>query len=290
MQALTLTCPSAEVGHPSCSPRLTTELASCGSCCSAARSPTPATTTEQLPSPKRFVAQTKASAQSLNPPAPPRTLTPSAASDVADFLLNNGAHVDCRDKFAYTPLMNAASRGKASLVALLLTHNPDVRLQVHPPSPRSFPQQRCICVCCDSTDIWFHLSCFVFLIPALQARNGNTALDIARSHARQGAAALLQHHARCEIAACATSRAVLHVCLSPLSSRLLSSMLGAAVSRTAATGGLHPTQRFRLLLSGGSTRLLVSRMIKRNDAGCPWRVLSELSLLLLKPCAAAALA
>ena len=67
-------------------------------------------------------------------------------------------------------------------------------------------------------------------------------------------------------------------------------MLGAAVSRTAAAGGLHPTQRFRLLLSGGSTRLLVSRMIKRNDAGCPWRVLSELSLLLLKRCAGAALA
>ena len=185
--------------------------------------------------------------------------------------------------------MNSASRGKASLVALLLTHDPDVRLQVHPPLPCSFPQQRCICVCCDSTDIWFHLSCVVFLIPALQARNGNTALDIARSHARQGAAALLQHHARCEIAACATSRAVLHVCLSPLSSRFLSSMLGAAVSRTAATGDLHPTQRFRLLLSGGSTRLLVSRMVKRNDAGCSWRV-RKLSLLLLKRCAGGALA
>ena len=42
-------------------------------------------------------------------------------------------------------------------------------------------------------------------------------------------------------------------------------------------------------LSGGSMRLLVSRMVKRNDAGCSWRV-RKLSLLLLKRCAGGALA
>ena len=66
-------------------------------------------------------------------------------------------------------------------------------------------------------------------------------------------------------------------------------MLSVAVSRTAAAGGLHSTQRFRLLLSSGSNRLLISRMVKRNDAGCSWRA-RKLSVLLSRRCAGDALA
>jgi hypothetical protein len=126
-----------------------------------------------------------------------------------------------------------------------------------PPPPPLLASQRCIGLCCNSTDIWLRLSCIVSLTRALQARNGNTALDIARSHGRRGVAALLEHHAGWEIAACAAACAALHMCSLPLSTRVPSSMLSVAVSRTAAAGGLHTTQRFRLLLSGGSNRLLI---------------------------------
>lgn len=46
-------------------------------------------------------------------------------------LLNHGAHVDARNKFGYTALMSAASRGYPVIVALLLTHTPNIQLQVH---------------------------------------------------------------------------------------------------------------------------------------------------------------
>ena len=134
----------------------------------------------------------------------------------------------------------------------------------------------------------FTPSTYTFI--ALQARNGSTALDVARAHGRQHVEALLAGHMQWEVVACAVAAASLRCNLAFTCARGVrwrNDVL--AIARTRAACGLMSLQRASLLRSGGCALLLTVRVTKHDalTIESPSRMLRQ---LLLRQCWGGALA
>ena len=106
----------------------------------------------------------------------------------------------------------------------------------------------------------------------MQARNGSTALDIARTHRRLQVQMMLENYAQWEVLACTVAAAALQsymhkkCLLLPSPRNAGSRMHGGAVKLTAAAAGLQPGQRVTLLCSGGCVLLLIMRFAQHREA------------------------
>jgi hypothetical protein len=169
--------------------------------------------------------------------------------------------------------MNAASRGHAAVVALLLVHSPNLQLQVGPP-----PSQCLIAVMSIACDA-----------PMPQARNGSTALHIARAHGRLHVQMLLESHAQWEAVACAVAAAALRFYELPPPRYLRWKTMGAAIELTAAAAGLQSVQRIALLRSSSCALLLIMRLATRREAAVA-RSARKLPLLVARRCIGGAFA
>jgi hypothetical protein len=99
-----------------------------------------------------------------------------------------------------------------------------------------------------------------------QARNGSTALDIARAHGRLHVQMLLESHAQWEVVACAVAAAALRFFELLPRHYVRMKMMGSAIELTLAAGGLQPVQRTALLRSSCCAMLVIIRLAKRRDA------------------------
>jgi hypothetical protein len=116
-------------------------------------------------------------------------------------------------------------------------------------------------------------------MPKLQARNGSTARDIARTHSRRIVQTLLEDYAQFEAVACCLAAAHLRLLSPALPYSAASGVRALSTARAAVCEGLQLAQRMMMLSSSGCVLVLIVRMTRRQEVTKAWRAGRLMSLL-----------